>query len=86
MAGVVWVRAGVPVEPVTVTVNVVLVEHPAVRVTVVVVGRVTLGEDTEAEQPVGRGEGDVDTVSVTVPVKPFTAATVIVVLPVKPTV
>ena len=77
----VTVLVSVPLVPVTVTLKLWAVEHPAVRVAVLGVGSVTLVGEMVAVQPLG-------TVEVTarpmVPVKPLTALAVIVDVPVPP--
>ena len=71
----VTVRVSVPLVPVMVTLKVVAVVHPAVRVAVLGVGRATDAGDMVAVQPLGTTEV---TDRAMLPVKPFSAFAVIV--------
>jgi hypothetical protein len=69
------VRVKVPLVPVVVTLKLMAVEHPAVRVEVLGVGRVTEVGDMVAVQPVGTVEVTVRAIE---PVNPLIAFAVMV--------
>jgi hypothetical protein len=75
LTGTVTVRVSVPLVPVTVTLKLVDVVHPAVSVAVLGVGRVTVAGDIVAVHPLGTTEV-MDRAML--PVKPFRAFAVIV--------
>jgi hypothetical protein len=79
LTGTVTVRVRVPLVPVMVTLKLVEVVHPAVRVAVFGVGRVTEAGETVAVHPLGTTEV---TVSETLPVNPLRALAAIVEVPV----
>ena len=83
VTGTFTVRVRVPLVPVIVTVKVVAVAQPAVRVAVLGVGRVTLAGEMVAVHPAGIEEV---TARLMLPVKPFCALAVIVDVPVLPAV
>jgi hypothetical protein len=79
--GTVTVRVKVPLVPVIVTLKLVEVVHPAVRVAVLGVGRVTEAGETVAVQPLGTTEV---TAKEMLPVNPLSAFAVMVEVPVPP--
>jgi len=79
VTGTVSVRVRVPLVPVIVTLKLVAVVHPAVRVAVLGVGKVTVAGDMVAVHPLGTTDVMARLI---VPVNPFSALAVIVEVPV----